>query len=175
MIHRVQYGMPVWVQGPYRTRGPCAARVEGVNRRHFAGLAGAAALVAGALVLSGGGCGGPEGSNFPPVSEAARLMENPVPNTPEVIKEGETLYLTTCATCHGYATDGFGPQYQLYVPRPTSFKKPWFQAQTDGAIFYNAWNGSPNNKDKPAAKNEGKITEQDLWKIVRFLRTAPDR
>ena len=101
---------------------------------------------------------------------------NPYPASEEIMAEGETLYLTVCATCHGYAADGFGPQYQLYSPRPANFKLAEFQAKSDGEIFYNAWNGNQNTEEMAGLNHRGKkVTEDQLWKIVRFLRTAPSR
>ena len=117
----------------------------------------------------------------PPPDAAA--TENPFPASTAIIGEGEELYLAKCATCHGYAADGFGPQYQLYVPRPSDFTTDVFQAQTDGAIFWKAWNGNTDtagtSADMAGLKHRGAvdkdITEDEIWKIVRFLRTAPGR
>ncbi len=130
-----------------------------------------------------------------------------------VLKDGEQVYLTTCATCHGYAADGFGPQYQLYSPRPASFKTAAVQSQSDGVIFLKAWLGNTSiegddigdvphslpqelgathtefkvpsqvrekirsqciaGADQP--QETGGMTEEELWKVVHFLRTAPSR
>ena len=143
-------------------------------------IAGLAAAGATLVLLSA--CVPPGTSPFPPVPEAAVNTPNPYPASEEIMAEGETLYLMICATCHGYAADGYGPQYQLYSPRPSNFKLDVFQAKSDGEIFYNAWNGNQNTEEMAGLNHRGKnkdgqskVTEDQLWKIVRFLRTAPSR
>ena len=125
-------------------------------------------------------CVPPGTEPFPEPPPDAAASENPFPASAEIMDEGEELYLARCATCHGYAADGFGPQYQLYVPRPADFTTDVFQAQTDGAIFWKAWNGNTNtvgtSQDMAGTNHRGEdVTEDEVWKIVRFLRTAPGR
>ena len=99
----------------------------------------AAAVVALVVVAA---CQPPGTTPYPEPPPEAAAMANPFPNSAEIVEEGEGLYLTVCATCHGYAADGFGPQYQLYAPRPSSFKTEVFQARADGSIFWMAWFGN---------------------------------
>ena len=178
------------------------------------GFIGALAVAVVALVVVAA-CRPPGITDFPvPACAAAgNCPENPCPDSEDVLKDGEQVYLTTCATCHGYAADGFGPQYQLYSPRPASFKLDEFQAQADGVIFMKAWLGNTTiegddigdvphslpqelgtthvefkvpeqvrekmrsqciaGADQP--QETGGMTEEELWKVVHFLRTAPSR
>ncbi len=173
-------------------------------------------LLAGAALGLIAACTPPGVAEFPvpDCAAAGTCPQNPCEASEAVMAEGEQIYLTTCATCHGYATDGFGPQYQLYSPRPASFKTDAFQAQNDGVIFMKAWHGNTNvtgddvgdlphslpqqlgtmhtefkvNADVRGNLREqcaidgaarptdtGGMTEEELWKVVRFLRTAPTR
>ncbi|HCU73030.1 MAG: hypothetical protein CL790_02130 [Chloroflexi bacterium] len=137
-------------------------------------LAGFAA--AGATLILFVACTPPGTTPFPPVPAEWINKANKYEKTDAIMAEGETAYLTHCATCHGYAADGFGPQYQLYSPRPTSFKTDVFQAKSDGEIFYNAWNGNQDTEEMAGLNHRGKkVTEDEVWKVVHFLRTAPSR
>ncbi|MYA59427.1 MAG: c-type cytochrome [Chloroflexi bacterium] len=181
------------------------------------GLIGALAVALVALVVLAA-CEPPGTTEFPEPACAATgtCPANPCPDTEDVMKDGEQLYLTVCATCHGYAADGFGPQYQLYSPRPASFKAEEFQAQLasdPGAIFLKTWHGNtaiseddqgdvphsipaelgvPHTELKVSSQvrekirsqciegadqpqESGGMTEEELWKVVLFLRTAPSR
>lgn len=181
------------------------------------GLIGALAVALVALVVLAA-CEPPGITEFPQPACAASgtCPENPCPDSEAILKEGEQIYLTTCATCHGYAADGFGPQYQLYSPRPSDFKAEEFQAElqaSNGVIFLMAWHGNTalgeddigdvphslpqelgtqhtefkvasqtreNLREQCIAgaaqpKDASGMTEEELWKVVRFLRTAPGR
>jgi cytochrome c553 len=183
-------------------------------RRAFVG---ALAIAAVALVVLAA-CEPPGTTEFPEPACAATgdCPPNPCPDSEAILAEGEQLYLTVCATCHGFAADGFGPQYQLYSPRPASFKTDEFQAElasNPGAVFLKTWHGNTaldeddvgdvphslpqqlgtahtefktaiqvreNIREQCIAGAEqpqeaGGMTEEELWKIVRFLRTAPSR
>ena len=107
-------------------------------RREFVGALAAAAV---ALVVIAA-CTPPGTTPYPVAPAEAAGVPNPFTASEEVMEEGESLYLTVCATCHGYAADGFGPQYQLYAPRPSNFKLEEFQARADGTIFWQAWFGN---------------------------------
>ena len=181
------------------------------------GLIGALAVALVALAVLAA-CEPPGITEFPdpPCVAAGNCPANPCPDNEAVLAEGEQIYLTTCATCHGYAADGFGPQYQLYSPRPASFKAEDFQAELSanpGAVFLKAWHGNtaigeddigdvphslpqelgvPHTEFKVATQTRddlreqciagatrptetGGMTEEELWKVVYFLRTAPSR
>ncbi len=181
------------------------------------GLIGAVAVALVALVVLAA-CQPPGITEFPAPDCAATgtCPENPCPDSEAILAEGEQIYLTTCATCHGYAADGFGPQYQLYSPRPTDFKTDEFQqelAGSNGVVFLKAWFGNtaigeddigdvPHSLPQEAGtqhtefkvaiqtrenireqciagatqpQDTSGMTEEELWKVVRFLRTAPGR
>ena len=181
------------------------------------GLIGALAVSLVALAVLAA-CEPPGITEFPQPACAATgtCPENPCPDSEAILAEGEQIYLTTCATCHGYAADGFGPQYQLYSPRPADFKTDEFQqelAASNGVVFLKAWHGNtsigeddigdvphsipaeldvPHTEFKVPIQVREKIreqciegaaqpqdtsgmTEEELWKVVRFLRTAPSR
>jgi len=64
------------------------------------------------------------------------LAANPAPpkKTPELLKEGKTIFEQVCASCHGSNGDGKGPAGAALKPPPTDFQKPlreWPNAKGD--------------------------------------------
>ena len=77
--------------------------------------------------------------------------QNPYPGTPEILAEGKELYLSAgCYACHGLAATGRG---QL-GPDLTHLQK------TDAAIH-----------DILLELFKGKVTSEELWKILVYLRS----
>ena len=77
--------------------------------------------------------------------------QNPYPGTPEILAEGKDLYLSAgCYACHGLEATGRG---QL-GPDLTHLQK------TDAAIH-----------DILLEIFKGKVTSEELWKILVYLRS----
>jgi len=66
------------------------------------------------------------GSLFLLVSSGAALEKGPKApkKTPELLKQGKTIFEQTCAPCHGSKGDGMGPAGAVLKPPPTDFRKP---------------------------------------------------
>jgi len=95
-------------------------------------------------------------------------VENPVEFNVDVLTRSREQYLFTCAKCHGFLADGYGPQYQLLVPRPRNFSHPNVQNQTDGEIFYKI---SAGRGDMP--EYGSRTTQQEIWELVWYVRAIP--
>jgi len=48
----------------------------------------------------------------------------PPKKTPQLLKQGKTIFEQTCAPCHGSKGDGKGPAGVALKPPPTDFQKP---------------------------------------------------
>ena len=48
----------------------------------------------------------------------------PPKKTPQLLKEGKTIFEQTCAPCHGSKGDGKGVAGAALTPPPTDFQKP---------------------------------------------------
>ncbi len=94
--------------------------------------------------------------------------ENPVPLTEEALMQAREQFLYTCAKCHGFLADGYGPQYQLLIPRPLNFSHPEVQAQTDGEMFYKIKTG---RGDMP--EYGSRTTDEEIWQLVHYIRALP--
>jgi mono/diheme cytochrome c family protein len=100
------------------------------------------------------------------VPESEKKRENPVPNVPEAIEAGKSLYGSQCAMCHGARGDGKGDVAVSMKMRLPSFADPKVQAKrTDGELFFIMTQG---HGDMPGEK---RLADQSKWEIVRYLRT----
>ncbi len=109
-----------------------------------------------------------------PVQEpAAEVPENPIEATEESVRAGLRVYGRFCRACHGIRADGQG----MTAPpgsRPANLiDDEWVHGGTDGDIFLVIRNGVPPAYDMEAW--EGRITDEEMWHIVNFLRNMAER
>ncbi len=100
----------------------------------------------------------------------AQKVVNPVAKAPEVIQEGEHVYMASCSMCHG--TDGHaqtGLGRGLYPPA-MDLTSPHVQHWNDSELFWIIQNGV-RLTGMPAWKNM--LSESDSWKLVHFIRELP--
>jgi mono/diheme cytochrome c family protein len=95
-----------------------------------------------------------------------KSMKNPVASNDASIKAGQSVYARNCAMCHGKNGLGDGPKVRALKTVPNNFTLADFQNQTDGEHFYKTKTG---RGDMP--KYEGKLTDNDIWNVVNFMRT----
>jgi mono/diheme cytochrome c family protein len=95
-----------------------------------------------------------------------KSMKNPIAVSETSTTAGQTLYMKTCAACHGKTGLGDGPKAKSLKTVPTDFTKAVSQNQTDGEHFYKTKTG---RGDMP--KYEGKLSDDDIWNIVNYVRT----
>jgi putative copper resistance protein D len=101
----------------------------------------------------------------PPVPFTARFQSNPVPDTPENIDAGRTLFRANCVICHGPRGLGNGPQAFTLNPKPFNLQVH-VPLHPTGEIFYWISNGVPGT-GMPAWKET--LTEEQRWQIIRFV------
>lgn len=105
----------------------------------------------------------------------ARATANPLPVSPESLREARRHFADHCAICH--ANDGSGNTMigpGLY-PKPPDLRLPEAQELSDGEIFWIIENGV-RFTGMPAFSGHGKKgggTENDSWKLVQFIRHLP--
>jgi mono/diheme cytochrome c family protein len=95
-----------------------------------------------------------------------KTMKNPVAVGDASTKAGLALYTKNCASCHGKAGLGDGVKARSLKDFPGDFSKADFQTQTDGDLFFKTKTG---RAEMP--KYEGKLTDNDLWNVVNYMRT----
>lgn len=93
-------------------------------------------------------------------------MKNAVAKGDASTKAGLAVYTKNCASCHGKAGLGDGVKARALKTFPGDFAKADYQGQTDGDHFYKTKTG---RGEMP--KYEGKLTDDDMWNVVNYMRT----
>jgi mono/diheme cytochrome c family protein len=105
------------------------------------------------------------------IPESEKKKQNPVPNVPEAIAAGKSLFASQCAMCHGAAGDGKGDLATgMKMKVPSFATAAWQESRTDGEVFYILTTG---HGDMPGEK---RLPDQSKWEMVRFIRSlAPSQ
>jgi mono/diheme cytochrome c family protein len=96
-----------------------------------------------------------------------KAMKNTLKGDAASVNVGKNLYAKHCKSCHGGAGLGDGPKASSMKTKIGSFKDAKFQAQVDGALYYQIFVGRdemPNFEKKLAE-------EDDRWALVNFVRS----
>ncbi len=102
-----------------------------------------------------------------PVPETARKLPNPLPKSDAVVKAGWATYMDNCAQCHGDTGKGDGPEAMNYAEMPSDFTDAHMMKEmTDGEIYYKMTEGK-----KPMPSFKKRLTDEQRWQLVHFLRT----
>lgn len=107
------------------------------------------------------------------VPEPYASMRDPLPDTPQVVSHGRSLYQESCASCHGPRGLGNGEEGQQFTPPPSNLAalmampmmrdaRYLYWAIAEGGIA--AGTGMPAFKDAMPA--------DDIWSLVRFLQAG---
>ena len=104
------------------------------------------------------------------ISAGARARPDPVPNSPETIREGMLHFADHCATCHG--NDGSGDTLfgQGLYPKPPDLAMPLTQDLADGELYWIIENGVRFTGMPAFSSRDDKDSS---WELVRFLRHLP--
>ncbi len=101
-----------------------------------------------------------------PVSDEYKNMKNPVEKNEASLKAGQSLYIKHCASCHGKTGLGDGVKSRALKTFSGDLTGPDYQNQTDGEQFYKTKFG---RGEMP--KYEGRLSDEDIWNIVNYMRT----
>lgn len=101
-----------------------------------------------------------------PVPDEYKNMKNPVAKGEASNKAGMVLYTKNCASCHGKTGLGDGVKARALKDFPGDFSGAVYQDQTDGEHFYKTKFG---RAEMP--KYEGKMSDEDIWNMVNYMRT----
>jgi mono/diheme cytochrome c family protein len=104
------------------------------------------------------------------IPSGARALQNPVPDSPQAVREGLLHFADHCATCH--ANDGSGDTLygrRLY-PKTPDMRLPATQELSDGELFWIVENGV-RFTGMPAFFALGE--QEASWKLMRFIRHLP--
>lgn len=98
---------------------------------------------------------------------AADQKKNPLTShDPAAMEAAKAIYKKECASCHGKKGKGDGPSSVTLGKPVGDMTSAAAQAQSDGALF---WKTAEGRKPMPSFKK--KLTEEQIWQIVHFIRT----
>jgi mono/diheme cytochrome c family protein len=105
------------------------------------------------------------------IPKSARKLRNSAQETPENLRDARLHFADHCAICH--ANDGScdTPFGRSLYPKPPDLRREQTQKLTDGEIFWIIENGV-RFTGMPAFGG-GHGSEEDSWKLVRFIRHLP--
>ena len=89
-------------------------------------------------------------------------------DAPTTIEQGNSLYFTYCAQCHGKYHDGNGTVGQSFYPLPTDLRGKMVQSIPDGILFKTISYGIPNGRQPPLAST---IAILDRWRIIAYVKS----
>ncbi len=99
----------------------------------------------------------------------AATLSNPVKSTPASIAAGKALFERQCVSCHGVTGAGDGKSAAQLKPPPADLTDgTWEHGASDGEIYTLIKDGSKNTAMKGFAS---KMTAQEMWSIVNYIRT----
>jgi mono/diheme cytochrome c family protein len=101
----------------------------------------------------------------------ARKLKNPFPPTPQALADGMQVYTNHCRSCHGQYGDGKGEKAaQLSVAPGDLTNASKMSRLTDGELY---WQTTYGRRPMPAFKD--KLTEQQRWEVVDYIRTFAEK
>ena len=98
----------------------------------------------------------------------ARALRNPLAATPESLDRGRTIYLQSCAACHGITGKGDGAAAAAIRP-PLPDLNAHVPLHPDGELWWFITNGIAG-RPMPAWRDA--LTDDERWDVVNYLRAA---
>ncbi len=100
----------------------------------------------------------------------AGKMKNPLPETDEVVSQGQEVFLGSCAQCHGADAHGDTDVGRNMYPPAMDLTSSHVQHWSDAELFWIIQNGV-RLTGMPSWKSS--ISENDTWKLARFIHNLP--
>ncbi len=107
-------------------------------------------------------------SNSWPVPKDAVTVKNPEASDAASIKNGQALYQSYCAPCHGNKGKGDGPASASLNPKPADHTSAMVQAESDGTLYYKISEGRAHTAMPPF---KAVLHPDQRWAIINYMRT----
>ncbi len=105
------------------------------------------------------------------IPAGARKQQNPMPATPGNLRDARLHFADHCAICHGNEGTGDTPIGKGLYPKPPDLRAEETQKLSDGELFWIIENGVRFTGMPAFGGSHG--SEEDSWKLVRFIRHLP--
>jgi mono/diheme cytochrome c family protein len=101
-----------------------------------------------------------------------RNAQNPIPLSPDLIKESMAHFADHCASCHANDGSGQTPIGKNVNPKASDLRLADTQSMSDGELFWVIHNGIRFTA-MPAWGGDDLDKDLDSWKLVHFIRHLP--
>ena len=101
-----------------------------------------------------------------PAPASAISVKNPVKSDAVSIKDGKTLYIKNCQSCHGDSGKGDGTKAKNLDISCGDFSTAATKKMSDGELYWKITEGR-----KPMPTFGKKLTDTERWSIVNYVRT----
>ena len=108
-----------------------------------------------------------------PVPEAYRDLTNPLPADEATLAQGEAIYQTQCAACHGETGLGDGPSGEALDPPPAPLART-AQHLSDAYLYWRIHDGGAALGSAMPAYGSV-LSEDEIWAVTHYLRTLGDQ
>ncbi len=105
------------------------------------------------------------------IPAGARKQQNPIPASPDNLRDARLHFADHCAICHGNEGTGDTPIGKGLYPKPPDLRAEETQRLSDGELFWIIENGVRFTGMPAFGGSHG--SEEDSWKLVRFIRHLP--
>jgi mono/diheme cytochrome c family protein len=105
------------------------------------------------------------------IPAGARKQQNLIPATPDNLRDARLHFADHCAVCHGNEGTGDTPIGKGLYPKPPDLRAEETQRLSDGELFWIIENGVRFTGMPAFGGSHG--SEEDSWKLVRFIRHLP--
>jgi len=96
----------------------------------------------------------------------AANLKNPMRSDAASLAAGKAMYTRECASCHGDAGKGNGPDAADLSRPPADFAAPTVAAQSDGELFWKMTEGR-----KPMPRYARTLRDEERWHVVNYIRS----
>jgi len=102
----------------------------------------------------------------------AGKKQNPLPQTAEVVSQGQEVFLGSCAQCHGASARGDSDLGRNMNPPAMDLTSAHVQHWSDAELFWIIQNGV-RLTGMPSWKSS--ISDNETWKLAHFIHNLPRR
>ena len=104
------------------------------------------------------------------VTDVTDSTPNPLPDLEKAAIDGKRLFLSNCAICHGHEGLGDGPSRSTLIAQPANLTIDPVASYSDGKTFLSIRLGKIVN-GRITMPPVDKMTDEQIWKTIAYLRT----